>query len=65
MPDFHTTSHLCLHSSAQAARWTASSQEERRWLLQREAALATRPRVHLGCTNLTGSSEANLKGRRC
>ena len=46
----------CLQAAALAAR---------RWLLQREAALATRPCANLGCTNIAVSSEGKLKGLRC
>jgi hypothetical protein len=54
-----------LQAAAQAARGAPRSQEQRRWLLQRESALATRPCAHLGCTNMAGSSEAELKGLLC
>jgi hypothetical protein len=54
-----------LTTAAQAARGAPGSQEQRSWLLQREAALATRPCAHLGCTNMAGSSEAELKGLLC
>ena len=50
---------------AQAARGAPGSQQEQRWLLQLEEALATRPCASLGCTHMAGSSEADLKGRRC
>ena len=52
----------CLQAAAQVARGAPGSQEERRWLMQREAALATRPGANLGCTNMAGSSEGKLKG---
>ena len=55
----------CVKASVQAACGAPGSQEERRWLLQREDALATRPCAHLGCINMAGSSEAEPKGRRC
>jgi hypothetical protein len=55
----------CLQAAALAARRVPGSQEERRWLLQREAALATRPCANLGCTNIAVSSEGKLKGLRC
>jgi hypothetical protein len=63
-PDWQEVS-AGLRAAAQAASGAPSSQEQRRWLLQRETALATRPCAHLGCTNMAGSSEAELKGLRC